>query len=290
MMEGAGIPGGLKETEAANPMLPPAKARRSRRAGMPWRMIAVGVAALAGLGGVSWGVARIVLDHPRFFLSSVELRGAKFAAQSQVEDQFISDRGRSLLRVPLEERRRALEQIPWVRSASVTRVFPDRIAVVIEERVPVAFVWADDGVALLDAEGVILDLPPEAPFTFPVVRGVSADQSPAERRIRMELFLALMNDLAQGEGDLSAGISEVDLSDPLDARVVVADASGTVLLHLGKEEFLARYLLYASQIAQWQQKFAGVRSVDLRFEGQVVINADPQTPPADVSGAHAASP
>ena len=278
---------GLTERDASSSRRRAAPARPRR-----WRSMAAGIAVLAGLGGASWGVARIVLDHPRFFLSSVELRGARFAPTSQVEDQFISDRGRSLLRVPLEERRRAIEQIPWVRSAAVTRVFPDRIAVAIEERAPVAFVWTADGLALLDEGGVILDLPPDASFAFPVVRGVSEDQSPAERRIRMELFMAMMNDLDRGEGNLSVGISEADLSDPLDARLVVADASGTVLLHLGNEDFLARYLLYASQIAQWQQKFASVRSVDLRFEGQVVINADPQAParPAGLSGARASSP
>ena len=61
--------------------------------------------------------------------------------------------------------------------------------------------------------------------------------------------------------------------------MVVADSAGAVLLHLGNEDFLSRYLLYASQVGQWKQKFANVRSVDLRFEGQVVINADPAMTP-----------
>jgi cell division protein FtsQ len=251
---------------------------------MPWRAIALGLAVVAALGGAAWGVSRIVLSTPYFFLASVELQGAQFVARSLVEDQFVTDRGRSLLRVPLEERRRAIEQIPWIRSASVTRVFPDRIAVALAERVPVAFVWTADGIALLDEEGVILDLPPNAEFHFPVVRGVTVDQPPEERLARMKLFTEMMYDLSRSEGDLIAGISEVDLSDPQDARVILADGSGAVLLHLGREDFLRRYMLYASQISQWQQKFANVRSVDLRFEGQVVINADSQAP-ARSSGA-----
>jgi len=251
---------------------------------LPWRAIALGLAVVAALGGAVWGVTHVVLSTPYFFLASVELQGAKFVAQSQVEDQFVSDRGRSLLRVPLEERRQAIERIPWIRSAAVTRVFPDRIAVALAERVPVAFVWTGDGIALLDEEGVILDLPPDADFQFPVVRGVTEDQSPEERRARMKLFTEMMKDLSRSEGALIAGISEVDLSDPQDARVIVADGSGAVLLHLGREDFLLRYMLYASQIGQWQQKFANVRSVDLRFEGQVVINADSQAP-ARSSGA-----
>ena len=275
----------VRDGEAARSQRRPAGAGRSRSGRrMPWRAIGLGLAVLAVLGGAAWSMTRVVLSNPYFFLASVELQGAKFVAKSQVEDQFVSDRGRSLLRVPLEERRQAIEQIPWIRSAAVTRVFPDRIAVALAERIPVAFVWTADGIALLDEEGVILDLPPDADFKFPVVRGVTEDQSPEERGARMKLFMEMIEDLNRSAGALIAGISEVDLSDPQDARVIVADGSGAVLLHLGREDFLVRYMLYASQIGQWQQKFANVRSVDLRFEGQVVINADSQAP-ARSSGA-----
>ncbi len=268
------------EDSATRSLRRPAGAGRSRN----WGAMSLGLVILVALGGAAWVVTRVVLENPHFFLSSVDLHGAKYAARSQVEDQFVLDRGRSLLRVPLEERRRAIERIPWVRSAAVTRVFPDRIEVMIEERTPVAFLWTAAGVALLDGEGVILDLPPGARFEFPVVQGVSADQSLEERRARMELFMELMNDLDRGEGNLRDEISEVDLNNPQDARVIVVDDSGAVLLHLGREDFLPRYLLYASQIDQWQRKFANVRSVDLRFERQVVINSDAQTP-ARSSGA-----
>lgn len=275
----------LGDGETARAQRRPAGSGRSRSGRkVPWRGIALGLAVIAVLGGTAWGVTQAVLSNPYFFLASVELQGAKFVAKSLVEDQFVSDRGRSLLRVPLEERRQAIERIPWIRSAAVTRVYPNRIAVALAERVPVAFVWIANGISLLDEEGVILDLPPDADFKFPVVRGVTEDQSPEERRARMKLFTEMMKDLSGSESNLVAGISEVDLSDPQDARVIVADGSGAVLLHLGREDFLRRYMLYASQISQWQQKFANVRSVDLRFEGQVVINADSQSP-ARSSGA-----
>lgn len=282
MSESAGSPREFTEAEATLPRRPARSGRARGWRALPWGWIALGIVVLGGLGGAVWGVRRILLNDPRFFLSSVELRGSRFAARSQVEDRFVSDRGRGLLRVPLEERRRAIEEVSWVRSAAVTRIFPDRIAVTIEERIPVAFVWTPDGTALIDPEGVILDLPPQASFTFPVVRGVAADESPEKRRAKMELFMAMMNDFDRGGRNdilmsfrLRDEISEVDLSDPQDARVVVADSAGAVLLHLGNEDFLSRYVLYASQIGQWKQKFANVQSVDLRFEGQVVINADP---------------
>lgn len=274
----------------------PAVAGGSRR----WRAIVFTILSLGSLGAVGWGAARFLLGDPRFFLATVELHGRRFAAASQIEDKFIADRGRSLLRVPLEERRRAIEQIPWVRSAMLTRVFPARIAVTIEERIPVAFLWTAAGVALIDEGGVILDAPPEGllaqgiggqgSFTFPVIRGVSADESEGDRRRKMQLYMAMMNDLDRGDRRLRDEISEVDLSDPQDARAVITDTSGAILLHLGNQDFLSRYLVYASRIGEWKQKFSNVQSVDLRFGGQVVINADPpRTPPTSRPAAGSSS-
>jgi cell division protein FtsQ len=53
-----------------------------------------------------------------------------------------------------------------------------------------------------------------------------------------------------------------------------------MVVHLGKEDFLPRYKLYVAHIAEWRQQFQNVQSVDLRFEGQVVVNPDqsPKSP------------
>ena len=72
-------------------------------------------------------------------------------------------------------------------------------------------------------------------------------------------------------------LSEVDLSDPENVKVTANDPGGTMVVHLGKEDFLPRYKLYVSHIAEWRQQFQNVQSVDLRYEGQVVVNPDKTT-------------
>ena len=69
-------------------------------------------------------------------------------------------------------------------------------------------------------------------------------------------------------------MSEVDLSDPEDVKVTANDPGGTMVVHLGAQDFLARYKLYVTHIAEWRQQFQNVQSVDLRYEGQVVVNPD----------------
>ncbi len=56
-----------------------------------------------------------------------------------IVEKFSADMGRSVVRVPLAERREALESLPWVEQAHVQRVLPNRIRVEITERTPVAF-------------------------------------------------------------------------------------------------------------------------------------------------------
>jgi hypothetical protein len=47
-----------------------------------------------------------------------------------------------------------------------------------------------------------------------------------------------------------------------------------MVVHLGAQDFLPRYKLYVTHIAEWRQQYQNVQSVDLRYEGQVVVNPD----------------
>ena len=236
----------------------------------------LGVLLFGGAAATVYGAAWFVLHDRHFQANSLLLEGGNVVTKSEIEDQFAADRGKSVLLVPLERRRRQIEMIPWVKSATLRRILPNELRVTIRERVPVAFLRRPNGLSLVDAEGVILDIPKGASYQFPVVRGLGEEEALPARRAKMQLFAALTKDLERGGLRSKDVISEVELDDPQDARVVVADPTGAVLLHLGRENFLARYLLYLGHIEEWRQKFPNLQSVDLRYDGQVVINADPQ--------------
>jgi cell division protein FtsQ len=98
----------------------------------------------------------------------------------------------------------------------------------------------------------------------------------------MKIYNRLVSELGATDGENAAAsstnyvkqLSEVDLSDPENVKVTANDPGGTMVVHLGKEDFLPRYKLYVAHIAEWRQQFQNVQSVDLRFEGQVVVNPD----------------
>ncbi len=258
--------------------------------------LAGGILAAAAL---VWVSSRFLDTDPRFRLRSVELRAGRYVTRTDVEDVFAPDRDHGLYDIPLSERQRAVEQIPWVRSATVTRILPDQIWVAIQERVPIAFLWTRRGIRLVDAAGVVLESPPSATFSLPVVRGVSERESAEQRRAKMHRFAALTDALAHRSGALAEEISEIDLADPEDVLLVVAGSFGAVRLHLGSENFSERYAVFSSQIEQWHRQFGPIDSIDLRYEGQVVIQAGipvtlhldtPQTSNSSPQNTPAASP
>src|SRR2546422_6013920 len=125
----------------------------------------------------------------------IELTGTHYVNRRAVLEKFYPGRGRTVLRVPLAERRAALEEIPWVGQTSVQRVLPNRIRVELVERTPVAFLRQGAELGLVDAHGVILERPAEGQFHFPVVAGITRQTPREERERRMKLYVQFLREI-----------------------------------------------------------------------------------------------
>jgi cell division protein FtsQ len=168
--------------------------------------------------------ARFTLDRTRSELSGpILVDGVRYASRAKIIRVFENDVGRSVFLMPLAERRRRLLAVDWVEEATVSRLWPNRVWIKIRERRPVAFIHTGGAskLALIDAHGVILEQPPQAKFTFPVLVGVAREQAEGERGRRVQAMLDLLQDL----GPAAAQISEVDVTQP-DSLVVVAQVEG----------------------------------------------------------------
>jgi cell division protein FtsQ len=219
---------------------------------------------------------------------AVEITGVKNASRAHVMEVAGADIGRNVFFVPLDERKKQLELIPWVQEATVMRLLPNRIAVTIHERTPVAFAQIGSRISLIDANGVVMGLPAnrQTKFSFPVIRGITDTEPLSSRAAAMKIYNRMVSELSPADGDETSSkgpnggtnyvkqLSEVDLSDPENVKVTANDPGGTMVVHLGAQDFLPRYKLYVSHIAEWRQQFQNVQSVDLRYEGQVVVNPD----------------
>jgi cell division protein FtsQ len=230
------------------------------------------------LMGTGYGLLYRYGTHSwRFRLESsdnISLEGLQNVSRSQVMDVFGADLGRNVFFVPLDERKKQLEEIPWVESAAVSRLLPDRLTVYIRERTPVAFVQIGSRIGLIDARGVLMDLPRNAKYSFPVIRGVGEAEPLSTRTVRMKIYSRLVRELDADGAHYSKDLSEVDLYDPEDVKVTTSDPAGAVLIHLGSEQFLERYKVYMAHVQEWRQQFHKLESVDLRYDRQIIVNPD----------------
>jgi len=261
----------------------PVDIRRKKLGGRGWpfyRGVLLWIAAGAVLVTSAYYGTRFLLYSPSVLLlkpDQIQVTGNHVVSREAVLQQFVPDRNRSVLRVSLEERRGQLEQLPWVESASVQRVLPNRLRVELTERTPIAFVRIAGQLALIDAHGVILDRPRDEDQRFPIVSGLSEDMPREQREKRMQLYQEFMKAIELVRGGSSQTVSEVDLSNPKDLRVVMiglasAADSQAVTIDFGSADFSSKYKMLVDNFSQWQANAGKVQSIDLQYSRQVVVN------------------
>jgi cell division protein FtsQ len=247
-------------------------------------VLALSAMGIAGLIVAIFGT-RFLLYSPTMLLTKpeqIELNGNHIVAREAVLQQFVHDRSRSALQVPLDTRRSEIEQIPWVESASVQRILPNRIRVELTERTPIAFIRNGNELAVIDVHGVILDRPQGEELRFPVVSGVSDELAREQREKRMQIYQEFMKAVELVRAGSANCVSEIDLSNPKDLRVVMTGLAGptdsqAVTVHFGSGEFTGKYKMLVDNFSQWQANTGRVQSIDLQYLRQVIVNPEPSS-------------
>ena len=262
------------------------KRKFSRKVWPLYRRVLVGGIATIAAGLMVYEAGNYFLFSPGVMLVSadqISIEGNRFVPRDAIVEKFSPDMGRSVVRVPLEDRRKALETLPWVEQARVQRVLPNRIRVEITERTPVAFLRAASDLSLVDSHGMIFDRPVEGEFRFPVVSGIADSMPIEEREQRMNSYVQFMKEIELTQPGADDRISEVDLSDASDVRATISGlgsdsaSASPILVHFGDSDFGNRFHLLADNIDQWRASAGSVDSVDLRFARQVVVNPETRT-------------
>jgi cell division protein FtsQ len=243
---------------------------------------AVMLAAAVGAIAAFHRTEAFLTGNPRFVLSgpgedgqespSVRLHGVEHAPRARLLAVFDRDYGRSIYLVPLEERRRQLLAVEWIRDASVRRTWPDRLDVYLAERQPVAFVAvpaAQAGVsrlALIDEDGVILEPPARAEYHLPVLAGIRPDQGLAARRDGVRRMLRLVAEA----GPLAENVSEIDVSDRQNLKLVEQVDGRALTLLVGSRDFRRRLEKFHANYPQIRGQLGEAATLDLRIDKSII--------------------
>jgi cell division protein FtsQ len=241
-------------------------------------LLVCALVVLGGLTAVALAFRTSLERDPRFRIAGaadIQATGLSEVSRGEMLPVFGEDIGRNVFFVPLDERRKQLESIAWIERATVMRVLPDQIRVNVVERQPVAFTRQGQQIGLVDANGVLLSMPAAAMaahhYSFPVITGIDGGDPAASRKARMAVYQRMMGDLDSTGQHYSQQISEIDLTDPEDARVLMPEQGADILAHFGEDHFLERYQRYKAHIAEWRQQYPNLAAVDLRYDQQVVL-------------------
>ena len=139
----------------------PASARRTRT---PWRAAFLALAGLGILAGVGWAL----LGSRLLVVRSISVTGTHLVTRAQVLAAAGVPLGTPLMRVNTALVERRVDAIRQVASASVTRDWPDHLAITVRERVPVVAVRIAGGYDLVDPAGVIVRSSAARPAALPL--------------------------------------------------------------------------------------------------------------------------
>ena len=179
-----------------------------------------------------------------FQVRTVEASGLNRASLASIQAAVRQDvKETGVWRADLAQLSNHLQQLPWIRTAVVTRVLPDGIRVRIVEREPRAvvrtgtgrFVWVDEDAVSLE------DMKPADPIPSFFLRGWNEEESTSartENRERVAKFLELQK--AWDEQGLSERVSEVSLLDLRDVRAQLAGDDAEIEIRLGAQDHVRR--------------------------------------------------
>ncbi|HEX8871219.1 MAG TPA: FtsQ-type POTRA domain-containing protein [Candidatus Acidoferrum sp.] len=269
----------------------PVEIRRKKFSGTTWPLYRRAfVWTVVGAALVTGGVfaVRYALYSPQMLLikpDQIEITGNSIVAREEILKLFVHDRNRSVLRIPLDTRRTQIQELSWVEDASVQRILPNHLRVLITERTPIAFCRNGTELTLIDSHGVLLDRPQGEDFHFPIVTGLSENMPREEREKRMATYTEFLKDIDLVRPGSSERLSEVDLAYPRDLRAVLTGLSSgsdaqAVTVHFGRDDFTGKYRMLVENFAQWQANAGAVHSIDLQYSRQVVVNPDTSAPAA----------
>jgi cell division protein FtsQ len=257
---------------------------------LKWGLAALLILPAVGYAGYS--LAAFMLSSPRFLLvtaDDVVLTGNNYVSPDEVSNALGLARsgnpayGINILRLSLEEKKKQLETIPWLKSATMTRIYPNRLAVNLVERTPIAFVNMDGRLKLVDGDGVLLDKPERATFDFPVLTGLDAANGQAERVARLALYQSFQREIAGALAGSGWIVSEVDLADPDDLKAMLVEGRETLQVHFGHGAFQDRFHNFLTLLPEVRKAQGRIDSIDLRYRNQIVVN--PQSSDDSSAGA-----
>jgi cell division septal protein FtsQ len=230
---------------------------------LPWITVVFLVLGLAVLGGFYWNSTGTIKD--------VRYEGFNYLTKEQLQEQAKIPAGIHPDSVNLVGIMQKFEQVPYVKYARLNTEPGGTMVVNVTERTPVGMLVQGSNRAYVDVDGIllpqVLGKTPDVPLLYGFPTRPFGDTLKSGD---FKATGAFLNALQQRKAS-DATISEVVWSSS-EGVVALTNENGVKLI-FGKGEFAARLRNWEAFYGEIVRKkgIKNIESVDLRFEGQIVM-------------------
>jgi len=235
-------------------------------AAVPWLQVGMGATIVLLAAMVPWGAGQVLNAMDRQIMA-IDVTGSLVGeSRTDLERKAGDWIGKSFFATDLSDIKRDLEQRPWVESAAVRRVWPDRLEIEIREKKPLAY-WNGD--RLVSRSGQLFSPGnPEVAGRLPRLAG------PDERVADVIRMARSMSDTLNGRG---LGFAGLTLEQRGAWTLTLANGIEVVLGRDQVEERFTRFMtVYENRLMSREDE---VVQVDARYTNGVAVKWK-----SDVSG------
>ena len=255
---------------------------------LPWPKIGKGAAIAVGVMVLALGwqnraflndhATRLIAEATGATVQRIEVVGLTYTQPQALLDALRLQRGSSLVGFDASEARARLEQLPWVRVATVERQLPATVRVQVYEHIPLARMISDSLVLVMNPEGRTIIADSANQFGhLPLLQGEGA---PAQAAALFDALKPYANLLAQLREATWVGERRWDLTFVSGVTVMLPENEAERGLNLLNQLEEARHVLTLND-----------GTVDLRLEDRIILRLPETvgvtpvtTPPAAASG------
>ena len=241
------------------------------------------LAMIAGVGaglhfGIGLALDEVLYHNPLYVLTKIEIEPEGHFSPHTIRQAAGLETGQNLWTLNLPQIAQDLQKLPYVSNAKVERHFPDRITIVIHERVPVVKIVGINSdlntreLFYLDREGVVLK--PRADETVPLLPEVigltNAELEPGMQleQTRLVRALEILNAIDHTSLHTSIDIRTINLNDPLSITMVTTQDMSITFRPDCVDQQLGR-LIQILHDPDFQQRT--IRTVDLTPDTNVPV-------------------
>jgi cell division protein FtsQ len=203
--------------------------------------VGMAVALIAFIWGLERGTCLLLASQLQ--LDKIEVRGCSRLDPQQIIEAASVSPETPMLNLDLREISRRVEALPWVRSCVVRRVLPDKLALQVIERNPIALIRLDR-LYYVDEDGTPFKEPsPGEALDYPIVTGWE-DQAwkQGERKDLIGEALWFIREMHNYPHLSQEGVSEINFNEIGDMTIFTAKGGTMIYMRRGDMELKVKRL------------------------------------------------